>query len=150
VRTLAWESVLINVVFMQEVQTKLSILQDTDCHVASRLAMTPKLLHFFDTLKRVYALCIYPFVFDLLFSCGLYIDIRLDVSLNGSICFLESLDILPNQHKNVAVNTAPLIICHIIDLPQHFLFNSDGNTFNSHNKHPKLNILCVYFMSFIC
>ena len=49
----------------------------------------------------------------------------------------------------VAVDTPALIIRHITQLRQHFLFNSDRYAFDCH-KHTSLDILCVYFIFIVC
>ena len=71
----------------------------------------------------------------MLFTGGFYIDVRADVTFDGAMLCFKIPDVLPDQHQNMTVDAAALIVCHKADLFQHFLFNSDGHTLYRHKHH---------------
>ena len=76
------------------------------------------------------------------------LHIRADVALNRAVLFLEGPDVLPDQHQNVAVDAAALVIRHEAQLFQHLLFNSDGYAFHSHRTPLCRYIVCPSYSQF--
>ena len=62
---------------------------------------------------------------------------------NLSVFLLVALDVFPDQHQNVSVNRAALIIRNHMKLLQQFLINAYRDMF-WHHFHPIMNLLCIY------
>nr|DAM78632.1 MAG TPA: hypothetical protein [Caudoviricetes sp.] len=79
-------------------------------------------------------------------SGWLYINRRIDGAVNLSMLLLKSLDVFSDEHQNMAVDRASLIVCHKAQFLQHFFLYANGHAFDCH-KITSLNIFCVYFMA---
>ena len=80
-----------------------------------------------------------------LLSGGLDIHIGTDFTLNFAMGRFKGPDVFPYQNQNVAVDTAAFIIGHKADFLQHFLFNSDGDTFYRHKITPLRHIMRLFY-----
>lgn len=54
-----------------------------------------------------------------------------------AVFFFVLLNTITNQNQNLAVGGASLIVCHNVQLIQHFLVNSDGKALDRHKITPK-------------
>lgn len=80
------------------------------------------------------------------FPGWLYIDGRIDGTVNLSMLLLKGFDIFPDENQNVAVDRASLIVGYKAKLFQHLFLYANGYTLDCHKITP-IDILCVYFMA---
>lgn len=73
------------------------------------------------------------------------VHIWADSALDLAVFPLKSLDVFPDQHQNMAVEGAPLVIGYKSQLFQHLFLYADGNALDCHKITP-IAIVCVYFM----
>ena len=55
----------------------------------------------------------------------LYVNIRMDDTINWTVFFFELAYAFTNKNKNMAVYRATFIFCDIAYFFEHFFFNSD-------------------------
>ena len=94
----------------------------------------------------------HPYRFAL-FSGRLHVRIGRYIPVDHTVCFFKCFYILSYQHKHLTVNASAFIIGNVRKLIQHFFFDSDRNTFDSHIITPKqiyyifiLDVLCVIML----